>query len=381
MRMLLDGRSVAGILEYCRAQCGVGLAFFERPSAEPVLASEDGEFVERCAFFPMAELLRLYRGWCVDARSAGGYLVADSSFDARHDFEAFVPLVIDAILLCRLPEGGGGPGETARRDILPRLLEASDDEAGRICASLGGRVGGGFYVMGCYVELGDPAGKSAPERLTELFERYVRILDSSPVEAIHAHTGDFFATALFCGERRKFDYLLSNVEELFSYYPASLEDGWRFFARCGIGGRGDSPACFGRSFHEARIAVRHSLMENTAEMFTPWESLGAFRLLAATPAGAQGELASALGELRMLQRAKKTPLFSTLVQLVRHYWNITATAESLSLHYNSMKYRYDRIEEVLGLDLGAERNRFELSLLVRSLVYVMEMSEFLETIS
>ena len=385
MRALLGGGGVAGLLEYCRDKTGVGLAFFRQSSAEPVIASGDEEFAERCVFFPMAEILRLYRGWRVDGHGIVGHLVADSRFVGRSSFEELVPLVIDAILLCLKPSESDEPDIPKRGEILSRLLDAPDAEAERLCASLGEHIklplDGGFYVMSSYVDLRDPAGKPAPEGLRALFAKYARILDSSPLEAIHAHTGDFFATAFFCAEQKNFGYLLDNVTELFSYYPASLGAGWRLFARSGVGGCGDSPLCFRRSFRESGVAIRHALMENLPGTFAFWENLGAFKLLAVCPDIAGSDLAKAVGELRTLQKAKKTPLFSTLVHLVRNYWNLTATAESLSLHYNSMKYRYDRIEEVLGRALGDERNRFELSLLVRSILYDMDMRDFLAAIS
>ena len=383
MRALLRGRSVAGLLEYCRDKTGVGLAFFKQSSAEAAIASEDAEFAERCAFFPMAEILRLYRGWRVDGHGVVGHLVADSHFAGRGSFEELVPLVIDAILLCLKPSEDDEPDIPKRGDILSRLLDAPDMEAERLCASLGEKLplDGGFYVMSCYVDLMDPAGRPAPEGLRDLFAKYAKILDSSPLETIHAHTGDFFATAFFCTEQKNFGYLLNNVAELFSYYPATLGAKWQFFTRCGVGGRGDSPPCFRRSFREAGVAIRHALMENLPGAFASWEELGTFKLLAVRPDAAESDLLRVMDELRTLQKVKKTPLFSTLVHLVRNYWNLTATAESLSLHYNSMKYRYDRIGEVLGRDLGDERNRFELSLLVRSILYDMDMRGFLSTIS
>lgn len=379
MRTLLNERSVQSILEYCRAATGVGLAFFERAHDEPTVASEDREFAERCVFFPAAEIQRLYRSWQIVSHGIDGYLAADVNFARNGGFEALVPLIVDAILLSKVSQSADELNGLKRREVFARLLGASEDEAGRLCEILceGLPLEGGFYAMSCFVEILDPEGNPAREKQRELFAKYVKILKSSALETIHTQVGDCFATAIFCNERRNFDYILNNLSELFAYYSTSLPRPYGFFARCGIGGRGSGAADFRRSFREAEMAVKHSILEGGRDLYVPWDALGPLRMLADPPPGDESGLMHALEELRTLQRAKATPLFSTLVHLVRNYWNITATAERLSLHYNSMKYRYERIEELLGLNLGDERNRFTLSLLVRSLLFDLPMPDFL----
>ena len=50
-------------------------------------------------------------------------------------------------------------------------------------------------------------------------------------------------------------------------------------------------------------------------------------------------------------------------------------AYNINNHYNSIKYRYNNISEILGMDLDDPQNRFDLSLLVKIYLYSLDVKE------
>lgn len=55
----------------------------------------------------------------------------------------------------------------------------------------------------------------------------------------------------------------------------------------------------------------------------------------------------------------------TMEMLVLHNWNIKETAESMYMHYNTVKNRYHKLEEILGMDFEKMQDRVLVELAVR----------------
>jgi purine catabolism regulator len=147
----------------------------------------------------------------------------------------------------------------------------------------------------------------------------------------------------------------------------------------GIGGEGRSIEDFPTSYEKALLSVKHEFWNERKKTVSEWEDLGAEQMLA-FPSAAIEEgniLYGAICAMHSLQqKTGKTPFFSTLLSLVCNNWNITAAAADLSLHYNSMKYRYDRISEMLEADMDNPRTRLEISLLLKAYLYRMPIGDF-----
>jgi purine catabolism regulator len=46
-------------------------------------------------------------------------------------------------------------------------------------------------------------------------------------------------------------------------------------------------------------------------------------------------------------------------------WNLKKTAEMTYVHYNTMKYRYKKLAEILGMDLEKTANKLNIELAIR----------------
>ncbi|MCU1354206.1 MAG: sugar diacid utilization regulator, partial [Acidimicrobiales bacterium] len=138
--------------------------------------------------------------------------------------------------------------------------------------------------------------------------------------------------------------------------------------RLGVGGLGDEPGSFPRSYHEARLAL--ALQESTGgvEQATDFDELGVYRLLSEVPErGTVRDFVDRwLGSLLAYDERKGSQLVETLGSYLDHGGNYDATAAARSLHRSTLRYRLQRIREVSGLDLHDPDTRFNLHLATRA---------------
>ena len=74
---------------------------------------------------------------------------------------------------------------------------------------------------------------------------------------------------------------------------------------------------------------------------------------------------SILGKMDQLDAATRSDLLKTLEAYFASNANIYKAAQNLYLHRNSMKYRLERIKEMLGVDLDEPEIRFNVQLALK----------------
>jgi sugar diacid utilization regulator/putative methionine-R-sulfoxide reductase with GAF domain len=123
-----------------------------------------------------------------------------------------------------------------------------------------------------------------------------------------------------------------------------------------------------RAHDEARQALRLARRGGTVRRITSYRSLGAFRLLleVQNPVALSRFIEETLGPLLRYAESRRTPLIETLEQLSAQHWNRRAAARALHLHVNSLSYRVQRIESLLGVSLEDAETRVALSIALRA---------------
>jgi GAF domain-containing protein len=112
-------------------------------------------------------------------------------------------------------------------------------------------------------------------------------------------------------------------------------------------------ASFPAGFEEAR----HALLGTTVLQGTPgvmsYEELGPYKYLLRLPfdAGMRDAHRDAVARIAEYDRQRSTALLKTLEEFLRRRGNISATAEALYVHPNTLRQRLRRIGELSGLDL------------------------------
>ncbi|MDY9922169.1 MAG: helix-turn-helix domain-containing protein [Synergistota bacterium] len=123
------------------------------------------------------------------------------------------------------------------------------------------------------------------------------------------------------------------------------------------------------SYDEADRAFRVACLSNDI-WWRKWRELGALRLLMFFSDNKESDLfiESALSKLLPdIEEQDSQILLSTLRALDNNSWNLKQTSLFLNLHYNTMKYRFQKIQEILEVDFSCPETRFNVSLALRLL--------------
>jgi purine catabolism regulator len=107
--------------------------------------------------------------------------------------------------------------------------------------------------------------------------------------------------------------------------------------------------------------------------------MGADRLLMLLHRDQPGELRAfvntTIGALLKHDEAAPTPVLPTLRAFVEHGGRLRETAAVLYVHRNTLAYRLERAEEILGVDLKNPDARLAIELALRALPLVEDASE------
>jgi DNA-binding PucR family transcriptional regulator len=139
--------------------------------------------------------------------------------------------------------------------------------------------------------------------------------------------------------------------------------------RVGVGSACTRPADFPRSHREAELALKVQRATAAAEQVTQFDDLGVFRILAESEelSGIDRFVDRWLGALLDYDKLHGAALVDTLSRYLEMGGNYDATAQALSTHRNTVKYRLQRIRAVSGFDLADPDTRFNLQLASRAL--------------
>jgi purine catabolism regulator len=119
------------------------------------------------------------------------------------------------------------------------------------------------------------------------------------------------------------------------------------------------------SYRQAVKALEILGGQPSANRIATWENAGFLRLVGEVfnSAECRSFSDSTLGDLANQKRYSH--LLETLIALEANQWNLKSAARNLFVHYNTLKYRYRQIEQILGKSLDCQENRLNLSIALR----------------
>ena len=156
-------------------------------------------------------------------------------------------------------------------------------------------------------------------------------------------------------------HMLSNVKE---HGGSIFED-----INAGFGTLKKSLSELPDSYDEAELAFRSAYLSDSRDSWwKTWRSLGADRLLLLFTEHPETDnfIEAVLGKLIKFEAdADEHELIHTLENIEKNSWNIKQTSSKMHLHYNTLKYRYSRIQDILNMDCSLQDNRFNIALALR----------------
>jgi purine catabolism regulator len=197
------------------------------------------------------------------------------------------------------------------------------------------------------------------ERFVTAWQTVLRARDAgAPVASFHTEV------VVLLGAPRDGD-LAGLLEEL-DRQVAGDRGGGRLTFSLGLSRVAAGPADLPRAFEQARTAVRIGRRLHGAGARATFDQLGAYRLLALIPDSAElhGFVTDVLGELGA-DTPEAADLRHTLETLLDTNGNVAESARRLHFHYNTLRYRIEKLERMVGPFTASPSLRLDLMLALR----------------
>jgi putative methionine-R-sulfoxide reductase with GAF domain len=202
---------------------------------------------------------------------------------------------------------------------------------------------------------GDLEGRAA--RLgCDLDQRYLVVVAAPPDEAVEKALAVAAPGSLFDRRDDSIRGLLrvpgigpAGLIEKVQDIQAELDDG----VSIGVSNPCQGAASFQAGFEEAKHALLGASVIRGKPGVMTYEELGPYKYLLRMPFDStmRDEHREAVGRIADYDRERQTSLLRTLEEFLRRRGNISATAEALYVHPNTLRQRLRRIQELSGIDL------------------------------
>jgi len=146
-----------------------------------------------------------------------------------------------------------------------------------------------------------------------------------------------------------------------------------FTVMVGIGNYETSVMDASKSYENAKIAVKFGRVLHEQDAVVLFDELGVYRLLSLIYKSPEAKeyYQSYLKNLLDYDSEKDGELLDTLRCIVKHNWNLRAASAEMYVHYNTLKNRFNKISDLLGIDLGTPEQRTNIDISLK----LMEMAE------
>jgi len=140
-----------------------------------------------------------------------------------------------------------------------------------------------------------------------------------------------------------------------------------FSVTIGIGAPKESCFLCHESYEEAKEAIStiRPLLGGDREVH--WSRMGMYAVLAKVSDLPESErfYREQLAPLLDLKGDHREDMMSTLRALIQNNWSLRKTASNLSIHYNTLRYRLDKIQELMKSDINSGEERLSVALAVK----------------
>jgi purine catabolism regulator len=197
------------------------------------------------------------------------------------------------------------------------------------------------------------------ERFAAAWQTVLRVLDPlSPVASFHNEV----VVVLGVAADQDVDRLVAELDR----QVAGDRGGGRLSFSLGVSRIAGQAAELPRAYEQARTAVRIGRRLQGPGARVTFDRLGAYRLLALIPDSDElrGYVGDVLGSLAD-DTAEANDLRRTLEVLIDANGNVAEAARRLHFHYNTLRYRIEKLEKMVGPFMTQAALRLDLSLALR----------------
>ncbi len=174
-----------------------------------------------------------------------------------------------------------------------------------------------------------------------------------------------------CNNKESDHFLFSIKDRIEDFFTSScLSHDFKIY--CGISGFCESFSNPAGSFKQALKVLEIIKNDSNSSRIATWEEIGFLRLVGdhLDPVECLNFIESILG--KSILCPKNAHLLHTLTILDSEQWNLKSTSKALFVHYNTIKYRLRKIEQLIGKKIDSQETRLNISIAVRLNSYLKE---------
>mgnify|MGYP000165825747 CR=1 FL=1 len=125
------------------------------------------------------------------------------------------------------------------------------------------------------------------------------------------------------------------------------------------------------AYQEAQKAVKISRLVYKRDNTATYSTLGIYKFLDGIKdnQSVQDFYKGYIEKICRHDELHNTDFMETLINIVQNGWNLKLASDTMFLHYNTIKYRYKKIEEISGLNLDRTEEKLSMELAVK--IYLM----------
>jgi len=172
-------------------------------------------------------------------------------------------------------------------------------------------------------------------------------------------------TAIIPNENREEDYCV--LKTLLNKIRSRIQKETQFTATISIGCYQSDIMDIWKSYRQAQKCIKISRRIFERNHLISFRELGIYLFLDSLQQTEDSRALSQqkLADLISYDEEHNSQLMETLVEIVNHNWNLKLTSECMFLHYNTIKKRFFKIQELLQTDLNNTSEKLIIELIIR----------------
>lgn len=361
----------------------VAAAFIDSEKKLTVTGNSPEVFKENVRLYPFEEIQRIYYSYTITSASDHiGSLILDIPFGSDLPSKDLLPHFANSAKICRMNEINDTFFSESDDSMLFSLLKGTIEDMGYAKTWLKKKrinTEGKFRAVSIWLKGNQDQGISEEEIFAErklLCQRYYGISRCSSLPFLYLMDHEMIFFLFSVNENSSLKPIIINFSEISSHH-LSEHHKCKLIPLIGCGDEGAGYEEIASSWKNSISAIRHTIICSKQHLSSEWTDMGAEKICASLANNAEHlvQCKKILYPLLTYDNSHHGSLFRTMVVFVLNHWNLTLSAKKMFLHYNSIKYRYNNISEILGMDLDDPQNRFDLSLLVKIYLYSLDVKE------
>lgn len=200
----------------------------------------------------------------------------------------------------------------------------------------------------------------------EIYRISIRKTESYFLRPIYASFSDSLVFILNSNEMDE-EVFKKAIVDFSENLKKTISQNFPFTVTIGISEDKDDVLKIDKAFKEAQMSIKIGRILHKGNYIMDYSKLGVFKILYSIYDNMDVKefMDSKIGVLIEHDEKYSTQFLPTLMTIINNDWNLKKASEEMFLHYNTLKYRYSKIEELMEKDLSLSENRLDLSLAIK----------------